>query len=114
LRLAVPVSLLSDAVRVLCERLGDAVVVSGSAGVGVVHAGVAPGVPVDEVAAAVRGVRALLSGTGGTCVVVTAPLSTMQAIDMWGPVAGIGLMRRVKAQFDPAGRFAAGRFVGGL
>jgi len=35
-------------------------------------------------------------------------------LDMWGPVQGLALMRRVKEQFDPEGRFAPGRFVGGI
>jgi glycolate oxidase FAD binding subunit len=29
-------------------------------------------------------------------------------------VPGLNLMRQIKARFDPDGRFAAGRFVGGL
>jgi glycolate oxidase FAD binding subunit len=35
-------------------------------------------------------------------------------VDMWGPVRGLALMRRVKEQFDPGRRFAPGRFVGGI
>jgi glycolate oxidase FAD binding subunit len=35
-------------------------------------------------------------------------------VDMWGPVEGLTLMRRVKDRFDPGGRFAPGRFVGGI
>jgi len=114
LRLAVPVSTLPAVLRVLVDRFGHAVRIRGSAGAGVLHAGVTPPVSADTVAAALRGVRAILPGTGGSCVVVTAPAGLRESLDLWGPVAGIGLMRRVKAQFDPAGRFASGRFVGGL
>jgi glycolate dehydrogenase FAD-binding subunit len=36
-------------------------------------------------------------------------------LDVWGdPGPGLGLMRRLKAAFDPPGVFAPGRFVGGL
>jgi glycolate oxidase FAD binding subunit len=99
---------------VLGSQLGDAVTISGSAGAGVLHAGLGPAVPDEAVAAALRGIRAVLPGSGGTCVVVTAPPGRTNGLDVWGPVAGLALMRRVKAQFDPAGRFAAGRFAGGL
>jgi glycolate oxidase FAD binding subunit len=51
---------------------------------------------------------------GGHAVVLTAPAPVRNRLDMWGPVAGLGLMRRVKEQFDPDGRFAPGRFVGGI
>ena len=37
-----------------------------------------------------------------------------QAVDVWGPVAALELMRRVKDQFDPEHRLAPGRFVGGI
>ena len=41
-------------------------------------------------------------------------LPVREAVDMWGPVAGLALMRRVKDRFDPGHRFAPGRFVGGI
>ncbi|MFG1604716.1 FAD-binding oxidoreductase [Actinoplanes sp. NPDC049265] len=51
---------------------------------------------------------------GGHAVVLTAPAGLRETLDLWGPVDGLELMRRVKAQFDPAGMFAPGRFVGGI
>jgi glycolate oxidase FAD binding subunit len=47
-------------------------------------------------------------------VVLSAPDELRHHFDVWGPVPGLGLMRRVKGQFDPRGCFAAGRFVGGI
>jgi len=46
--------------------------------------------------------------------VLTAPAAIRDRVDLWGPVPGLAVMRRVKAQFDPAGRFATGRFAGGI
>jgi glycolate oxidase FAD binding subunit len=46
--------------------------------------------------------------------VLTAPAGVRERVDLWGPVPGLELMRRVKAQFDPDGRFAPGRFVEGI
>jgi glycolate oxidase FAD binding subunit len=114
LRLATPVSVLPTAIGVLRQHLGEELSVRGSAGTGVVHASVPATCPAAELAAAVRGVRALLPHTGGSCVVVTAPPSLREGLDVWGPVPGLALMRRLKGQFDPAHRFAPGRFVGGL
>ena len=45
---------------------------------------------------------------------VDAPAETKAAVDVWGPVHGLELMRRVKDQFDPDRRLAPGRFVGGI
>ncbi len=114
LRLAVAVSSVPAAIAVLLDRLGGRVTIRGSVGTGVLHAGVPVAVPADDLGAALRGVRALLPASGGGCVVLTAPASAKEGLDLWGPVPGIGLMRRIKAQFDPAGRFAPGRFVGGI
>jgi len=36
------------------------------------------------------------------------------AVDVWGPVRGLDLMRRVKDQFDPHRVLSPGRFVGGI
>jgi glycolate oxidase FAD binding subunit len=76
--------------------------VRGSAGVGVLYAGAEPG--------AVDALRAAAHAAGGHAVVLTAPEGL--AVDRWGPVEGLELMRRVKAQFDPDGRLAPGRFLG--
>ena len=35
-------------------------------------------------------------------------------LDLWGPVGGLALMRRVKENFDPHRLLAPGRFVGGI
>lgn len=58
--------------------------------------------------------RARLAGVDGSVVVLAADPAARVRVDPWGPVAGLALMRRVKAQFDPAGKLAPGRFVGGL
>ena len=34
--------------------------------------------------------------------------------DLWGPVPGLALMRRLKHELDPAHRLSPGRFVGGI
>ncbi len=59
------------------------------------------------------------AGDGGppvraSCVVLHAPADVMAVIDMWGPVPSLGLMRALKAQFDPEHRMAPGRFAGGI
>ena len=57
----------------------------------------------------------LFSGAGGFSEGFRqAGLAVIKAVDLWGPVEGLDLMRRVKAQFDPEGRLSPGRFVGGI
>ena len=51
---------------------------------------------------------------GGTVVVRDAPTEVKAAVDVWGPVRGLDLMRRVKDQFDPHRVLSPGRFVGGI
>lgn len=114
LRLAAPVSLVPALLAVLRDRFGPAVVVRGSLGSGVLHAGLSSTVDAGKLVTALGEVRSRLAGTGGSLVVVTAPPSIRDGLDQWGEVPGLPLMRRLKEQFDPAGRLAAGRFVGGL
>ena len=83
------------------------VAVRGSAGAGVLYAAV----PAPD---AVEGLRAAAQAAGGHAVVLTAPDAVRDGLDLWGPVPGLELMRRVKAQFDPDGRLAPGHFVGGI
>jgi glycolate oxidase FAD binding subunit len=51
---------------------------------------------------------------GGTVVVLDAPNEVKAVLDVWGPVRGLDLMRRVKDQFDPHRVLSPGRFVGGI
>ena len=93
---------------------GDGVEVRGSGGTGVLYAAVAAGTPVEDVRATVDRLRAACAAHGGTAVVVDAPAAVKAAVDVWGPVPAIDLMRRVKDQFDPDHRLSPGRFVGGI
>jgi glycolate oxidase FAD binding subunit len=79
---------------------------------GVVRARVADAA---AVAPLVRAVRPELEGRGGFLVVERATPAAKATLDVWGDAGeGLGLMRRVKAAFDPHGVFAPGRYVGGL
>jgi FAD/FMN-containing dehydrogenases len=114
LKLALPVTAEPAVLATLADRFGALLAVRGSLGSGVLYAGLPATVDVRVLGDTLAEVRAWLAGTGGTVVVLTAPPSIRDGLDLWGEVAGLSLMRRLKAQFDPAGRFAAGRFVGGL
>jgi glycolate oxidase FAD binding subunit len=86
----------------------------GSGGAGVLYGAL----PADAAPAAVAGVVGRLRGEctalGGATVVLDAPAEVKAAVDTWGPVPALDLMRRVKEQFDPERRLAPGRFVGGI
>ena len=88
--------------------------VRGSAGAGVVHASLAPGTSPEAAGDALRRIRDTCTRSGGSAVVVDAPAAVKDAVDVWGPVPALDLMRRVKDQFDPDHRLAPGRFVGDL
>ena len=103
MKLTVPLSRVPD-------LLGAGVALRGSAGTGVLYADV----PVESAPTVVERLRATAVRAGGHGVVVTAPPPVRELVDMWGPVAGLALMRRVKDRFDPGHRFAPGRFVGGI
>jgi len=102
-KLTVPLSRVPD-------LLGLGAAVRGSAGTGVLYADI----PVEDAPAVVERLRAAAVRAGGYAVVLTAPPAVRELVDMWGPVAGLALMRRVKDRFDPEHRFAPGRFVGGI
>ena len=58
--------------------------------------------------------RAACARHGAAASSSTHPPEVKQAVDVWGPVPALDLMRRVKDQFDPDHRLAPGRFVGGI
>jgi glycolate oxidase FAD binding subunit len=84
---------------------------TGRAGVGVLRVAV-PDVAAVAAPGVLAAVRRLAGRYDGTATVVHAP--TGAELDVWGPVRGLALMRRVKQQFDPGQRLAPGRFVGGI
>jgi glycolate oxidase FAD binding subunit len=88
----------------------DASVVS-SACSGVLYAGIAE----PAGGAALTALRDAIAPYDGSAVVISAPDELRAGLDHWGPVGdALGLMRRVKAQFDPGSRLSPGRFVGGM
>jgi len=102
------------AVGTVRERYGAPLAARGSAGVGVLYAGLPGATDPDVVARIVEELRTAAHAAAGHAVVLTAPAAVHDRVDVWGPVEGLDLMRRVKQQFDPDRRFAPGRFVGGI
>jgi glycolate oxidase FAD binding subunit len=70
----------------------------------------------DRGAAAVTGARAAVEALGGNVVLVDARDPALsERVDVYGTLPkSFSLMRRLKERFDPAHRFNAGRFLGGL
>jgi glycolate oxidase FAD binding subunit len=85
----------------------------GRAALGVSWIALPPG-PAPELAAAVGRLRAALAPA--PCVVLDAPEAVRAALDPWDEPEGpaLGLMRRVKARFDPARTCNPGVYVGGI
>lgn len=80
---------------------------------GVLHA-VVTGTP-EATALAVGHLRAAApSPREGTVTVLRASREVRAALDAWGPVGGLDLMRAIKRQLDPGRNLAPGRFVGGI
>jgi glycolate oxidase FAD binding subunit len=116
-KVAVPVSELTTvlrAVRDLAVATGTEPIIRGSAGLGVLYAGLPDDEEPGSVAAFVRDLRSACEAGGGSAVVLRAPTAVKDAVDVWGAVPAIDLMRRVKQNFDPRGHLAPGRFVGGI
>jgi glycolate oxidase FAD binding subunit len=95
--------------RLLQMLSGRGVGVRGSAGDGVWQLGLPAETSPGEAAEVLQDLRAL-----GHAVVLTAPEDTRERLDVWGPVPALGLMRRVKDQFDPDQRLSPGRYAGGI
>ncbi|QNN53920.1 FAD-binding oxidoreductase [Nocardioides mesophilus] len=113
LKLAFALSGLEDVLRT-ARSAGLPVHLRGSAGVGVVYGALPAGTEPQAAAATVDLLRAACLRHGGSLVVLDAPAAVKAAVDPWGPLPALDLMRRVKDQFDPDHRLAPGRFVGGI
>ncbi len=111
------------AIRAAAEAQDLDPAISGSAA-GVLQVDVQCEAATADVVKFVTALRAGLGRLGGpvagvppsvaSAVVLTAPADVRDAVEMWGPVPSLDLMRRVKDQFDPEHRMAPGRFAGGI
>jgi glycolate oxidase FAD binding subunit len=102
----------------LGRRHGMHATVMAHAGSGVVWACylLGPKAPPDEVLGdALEGLRREAEAAEGSLILQDAPASLKARMDAWGkPGEGFGVMRRLKAEFDPRGLCNPGRFLGGL
>jgi len=112
-----------DAIRIAAAGTGLDPSIGGSAAAGVLHVEVAAGASADAVARMVDALRdrlvVMAHGAGippatASAVVLYAPATVRDALNMWGPVPSLRLMQAVKDQFDPEHRMAPGRFAGGI
>ena len=113
-RLEVPITDLHVAIYALRDAVGGPVPVRGSAGIGVVRAALPSSLSAERIDAILSAVRGVLLFRGGRCVVTAAPPAVAREIDLWGQVPALPTLREAKERFDPAGRLAPGRYVGGL
>ncbi|WP_017612744.1 FAD-binding oxidoreductase [Nocardiopsis salina] len=90
--------------------LGPRARIEGCAPRGALHLSWPEGAAPGEVASALVEARAR---PGWTATLVRADPETAEAVDRWGQVPGLALMRAVKDAFDPDHRFAPGRGPGG-
>ncbi len=115
-RLAAPPAAVEEGAGALATLLAA---LPGGTGVwyptlGLGFAGGAPAAP-EAVASAAADARGALGRLGGWLAVNDAPPEVRAHLDAWGPApATLVLQRRLKAQLDPDGRLAPGRFVGGI
>ena len=69
----------------------------------------------DILADLLRTFRAGLERSGGSLSILSCPPRVKSKMDVWGSAGdAISLMRRIKAQFDPAGVLNPGRFIAGI
>ncbi|MGH3983433.1 MAG: FAD-linked oxidase C-terminal domain-containing protein, partial [Pseudonocardiaceae bacterium] len=106
------------AATVTCEPTGLADLLAtapgalrGSAGAGVLTASLNDG---DRLETELAQLRRIAARHGGSVVLRCASPHRKAALDVWGPVPALALMRRLKDQFDPEHRLSPGRFVGGI
>jgi glycolate oxidase FAD binding subunit len=101
------------AARRAADELGVALSVRGSA-MGVLYGGLPAGTEPAAVGDVLARLRAVAAPEGGSVVLLAAPAAVREAVDAWGPVPGLELMRRLKRELDPRSRLSPGRFVGGI
>jgi len=103
-------------IRLAGSRVGVALAMLGQPGHGVLQVAVNGGDPRRIALEIVLPVRQALEAQGGSLVVERGPVELKSACDVWGSIDPeiLGIMKRIKTEFDPGGILSPGRFVGGL
>jgi glycolate oxidase FAD binding subunit len=82
---------------------------------GILYVRLPAGLETAAAAGALGRLREACAQLGGTLVLWSAGPGLKRALDPWGPPTGpIGLMRKLKAEFDPQGILNPGRYVEGI
>ncbi len=101
-------------IRIDLATIGAGATLRASGGLGIIHVGLDDALEVDRLRRVVDSVRELATRRGGHAVVLRAPQDAKDAVDVWGQIPALRLMKAVKDNFDPSHRLAPGRFVGGI
>jgi glycolate oxidase FAD binding subunit len=109
-------------IRSAAETAGLDPAVGGSAGAGVLQAGLPADCDPEAIGGFVSALRAAIAkrrlGAGegppdrASVAVLHAPPAVGALVDLFGPVPALSVMRAVKQQFDPRRRMSPGRFAG--
>jgi glycolate oxidase FAD binding subunit len=103
-----------SAIEELARLQGLRARVVAEAANGVLHVRLAGALAVDEwERTVILPLREWVASEGGSVVVESAPRALKARLDVWGPSepGALAIMRRLKAEFDPAGVLNPGRFV---
>jgi len=109
-----------DAVAQRLAPLGPQALILGDYGIGLVRVCVggpalAQGMGQGRFTEVIGEMSRLVTETGGYLLVEAAPVDLKGTLDVWGPPpVAFGLLKALKARFDPKGILNPGRFVGGL
>jgi glycolate oxidase FAD binding subunit len=83
--------------------------------VGLVHIGSGLGIIHFQDSSRIESMRSLCEQNGGFLTILTAPIEVKQKFDVWGYKGNaLGIMQRIKQQFDPTNILNPGKFVGGI
>lgn len=113
LRIEIPTEYLFNAALALYDAFRGAVAIRGSAGLGVLHAALPADTEPKRVTRALEGLRHVLHGRRGRCLVVAAPPAVRREIDPWDLMHPVPLLHRIIEGLDPDQRSGLGYLPGG-
>jgi len=113
LRIEIPTEYLFNVALSLYDVFHGAVAIRGSAGLGVLYAGLPANTEPKRVTRALEGLRHVLHSRRGRCLVVAAPPAVRREIDPWDLMHPVPLLHRLVEGLDPDPRSGLGHLPGG-